>query len=250
MAEHIFTLLMLILLQAVLGFDNLLYISLESKKAPESQQNRVRLIGIGLAMVLRIALLFVLTSLSDFFQNTKLFALHYQAFSADFNLDSMVTLFGGGFIIYTAIKEIFHMMSIDQHTAENSAEKSSIAKIIIWIVVMNLVFSFDSILSAMALTDNFWIMAIAIVISGVLMIVLSKTVSEFLKKNRLYEILGLFILFIVGIMLVSEGGHKAHMSFFGNPVEAMTKTTFYFVIAILVVMDVIQGKFQKKIMNK
>lgn len=250
MAENIFTLLMLILLQAVLGFDNLLYISLESKKAPESEQNRVRLIGIGLAMVLRIVLLFILTSLSDFFQNTKLFAIHYEAIYADFNLDSIVTLFGGGFIIYTAIKEIFHMMSIDQHAVENPDEKSSIGKIITWIVIMNLVFSFDSILSAMALTDNFWIMTIAIVISGVLMIVMSKTVSEFLKKNRLYEILGLFILFIVGIMLVSEGGHKAHMSFFGNPVEAMTKTTFYFVIGILVVMDVIQGKFQKKVMNK
>ena len=75
-------------------------------------------------------------------------------------------------------------------------------------------------------------------------------VSDFLQKNRLYEILGLFILFIVGIMLISEGAHKAHLKLFGNEVMPMTKTTFYFVIAILVIIDIVQGKYQKKLMAK
>lgn len=248
--QDILTLLMLILLQAVLGFDNLLYISLESKKAPLEKQNQVRLLGIGLAMILRIALLFALTEASDFFQKTDVFGIDSNFFTGHFNIDSLVTLFGGGFIIYTAIKEIFHMIGVEHADDENHKKKSSVANIIMWIVIMNLVFSFDSILSAMALTDNFLVMSIAIVISGVLMIVMSKTVSEFLKKNRLYEILGLFILFIVGILLVSEGGHKAHMSFFGYKIEAMSKATFYFVIGILVVVDIIQGKFQKKMLKK
>jgi len=112
---------------------------------------------------------------------------------------------------------------------------------------MNIVFSFDSILSAMALTDVFWVMATAIVIGGVLMIWLSGKVSEFLKKNRMYEVLGLFILFIVGIMLLSEGGHLAHLKLFGNEVTPMSKTTFYFVIVVLVVIDIIQSKYQKKL---
>ena len=112
---------------------------------------------------------------------------------------------------------------------------------------MNLVFSFDSILSAIALTNVFWVMATAIVISSILMIVLADDVAEFLEKNRLYEVLGLFILLIVGVMLLSEGGHLAHLSLFGYPIEPMAKSTFYFVIGVLVIVDVVQGRYQKKL---
>ncbi len=94
--------------------------------------------------------------------------------------------------------------------AENGGGKS-VAAVVTAIVLMNVVFSFDSILSALALTKVFLVMATAIVLSGVMMIVLADHVAEFLKKNRLYEVLGLFVLFIVGILLVSEGGHLAHI---------------------------------------
>ena len=90
------------------------------------------------------------------------------------------------------------MMILDD-LGHDDREPQSVLKIIIWIVAMNLVFSFDSILSAMALTDVFWVMALAILISGILMIWLADRVSNFLKKNRMYEVLGLFILFVVGI---------------------------------------------------
>jgi predicted tellurium resistance membrane protein TerC len=72
-------------------------------------------------------------------------------------------------------------------------------------------------------------------------------VSEFLKKNRMYEVLGLFILFIVGVMLLSEGGHLAHLSFFGFAIEPMAKSTFYFVIISLVLIDLAQGRYQRKL---
>jgi len=81
-----------------------------------------------------------------------------------------------------------------------------------------------------------------------MMVWLSDHVSEFLEKNRMYEVLGLFILFVVGIMLLSEGGHLAHLSLFGNPIEAMSKTTFYFVIGVLVLTDIVQSRYQKKIL--
>ena len=136
------------------------------------------------------------------------------------------------------------------HNVEDSEGKGkkSIANIVFWIVLMNLVFSFDSILSAMALTDVFIIMAVAIIVSGILMIVLADTVAEFLKQNRMYEVLGLFVLFIVGIMLVSEGGELAHVKLAGLPVEAMSKTTFYFVLIILVAVDVVQSQYRKRLM--
>ena len=244
--DNFITLAMLILLQAVLGLDNLLYISLESKRAPEEKQKRVRNLGIGMAIVLRILLLFVLIRVIAYFQE-PIFGFNTNAVEGHFNIHSLIVLLGGGFIIYTAIKEIWHMLNLEQDDAVQDAKPKSINAIIFAIVIMNIVFSFDSILSAMALTNVFWVMATAIIIGGLIMIWLSGKVTEFLKKNRMYEVLGLFILFIVGIMLLSEGGHLAHLKFFGNPVTPMSKTTFYFVIVVLVIIDIIQSKYQKKL---
>ena len=112
---------------------------------------------------------------------------------------------------------------------------------------MNLVFSFDSILAAIALTDVFVLMVIAIIIGGLIMILMADRVAEFLKKNRMFEVLGLFILFIVGIMLLSEGGHLAHMHLFDNAITPMSKTTFYFVIFVLILIDIVQSKYQKNL---
>lgn len=246
--ENLFTLAMLVLLQAVLGFDNLLYISIESKRVEVTQQARVRRIGIALAIILRIVLLFGIASAIQYFQNPFV-GIHWTGFiEASFNVHSLIVLLGGVFIIYTAIKEIYHMISVhDLEHEGDGAPKRSVASAIFWIVAMNLVFSFDSILSAIALTDNFWIMATAVIMSGIMMIWLSDRVSEFLQKNRMYEVLGLFVLLIVGILLLSEGGHLAHLALFGYPIEPMAKSTFYFVIGVLVVVDVIQGQYQKKL---
>ena len=93
-------------------------------------------------------------------------------------------------------------------------------------------------------------MAIVIVASGLLMLLMADKISSFLSKNRMYEVLGLFILFIVGIILITEGGHLAHLEFFGNEIVPMSKTTFYFVIAILVVVDIVQGRYQKKLLKE
>ena len=235
--ENFISLLLLILLQAVLGLDNLLYISIESKRAPEEKQARVRAIGIGMAIILRIVLLFVLLQLINLFKEPWLTIRANSVFDGAFNLHSFIILFGGVFIMYTAMKEIWHMMNLS--TLENMDSKpKSLMAITISIVLMNLVFSFDSILGAIALTDNFVVMAIAIVIGGLIMIWLSGKVTEFLKKNRMYEVLGLFILLIVGIMLLSEGGHLAHMHIFNNAITPMSKTTFYFVIAVLFIYRV------------
>jgi len=253
--DSLFTLLMLVLLQVVLGFDNLLYISLESKKAPEERQSYVRKLGVGLAIVLRIVLLFALMSLIQFFQNP--FASLHDNGIVEFsiNIHSVIVLAGGVFIIYTAIKEIWHMMLLKEHEATDDKSRSSVGKVILWIVIMNLVFSFDSILSAMALTSHMEfvpqliLMAIAIIAGGILMIVLADKVANFLKKNRMYEVLGLFILLIVGIMLLSEGGHLAHLKLFGNEITPMSKTTFYFVIIVLVLIDIVQGRYQKNLLK-
>jgi predicted tellurium resistance membrane protein TerC len=209
MAEILFTLLMLVMLQAVLGFDNLPYISLESKKAPLDDQKRVRKVGILIAIVLRIALLFILVSIIDLFQDPFSFLTGHieDVLQFAFNGHSIIVLIGGGFIIYTAIKEIWHMISTKDLSHDIGGDtkrgKSSNA-VITSIVIMNLVFSFDSILAAIGLTSEiensttaFIVMAIAIVGSGLLMLLMADRISIFLAKNRMYEVLGLFILSLV-----------------------------------------------------
>jgi len=216
MIENIFTLIMLVLLQAVLGFDNLLYISLESKRAPIDEQKKVRTIGIGLAIILRIILLFVLINLIKYFQE-PIIHLDFEGWiEATINIHSLIVIFGGAFILYTAVKEIWHLAYLEEHDDENHSSVSS-TKVIAMIVLMNVIFSFDSILSAMALSDVFWV---------------------------------IFVLFLVGVMLLSEGGHLAHLTLYGSPITPMSKATFYFIIFILVVIDIVQGKYQKKLLSK
>ncbi len=276
--QGVFSLAMLILLQAVLGFDNLLYISLESQRVEESQQSFVRKLGVGLAIFLRLALLIILLLTIDgmkapFFTyglslNADVSRVAHPAndhsldhemsnwelndsgsvFAASLNIHSVIVLIGGIFIIYTAFKEIMHMMHIEHGLSAKEDRKRSMGAAVFWIMVMNVVFSFDSILSAIALTKNVWIMGTAIVVSGAMMVWMSDHVSEFLKKNRMFEVLGLFILFIVGILLVSEGAHLAHLHLFTYEIQPMAKATFYFVIAILVVIDLIQTRYQKKLL--
>lgn len=249
---NLMTLAVLVVLETVLGFDNLLYLSIEAKRAPADKQAWVRKVGLTLAIVLRVVLLFVVMHAIQYFEK-PLFSVHEDGplgriVSGDVTVHALVVLAGGVFLLYTAVKEIVHLLAKDDPHHAADQKPASVAGVIASMLAMNFVFSFDSILSAMALTKTFWVMASAIVISGLLMVWLADGVAEFLKKNRLYEVLGLFVLFIIGVMLVGEGGHLAHLHLFGYIVEPMAKSTFYFTVAILVAIDVVQGRYQKKLL--
>lgn len=246
--ENLTTLVVLTALETVLGFDNLLYITIEAKRVAPERQAYVRKIGTLLAIVLRIVLLFVVLQLIATFQ-ASWFKIDLSFLHGDFNGHSLIVLAGGLFLINTAMKEIHHMLAVDDLEHEKGAgpKHRTVASALFWILVMNIVFSFDTVLSAVALTKNFIVMATAIVVSGALMVLLADHVARFLEKNRLYEVLGLFILLLVGVMLTAEGGHIAHLAFFGYDVEPMAKSTFYFVVGALVIVDVIQGRYQKKL---
>lgn len=260
--EALFTLFMLILLQAVLGFDNLLYIAIESNKVGDPKDARkVRQWGIGLAVLFRIVLLFIIVALFGALAK-PLFNLHIgNIIHGEFTMQALVTLFGGAFIIYTAIKEINHLLVVDHIEHSEGSGKRSVTGAIALIVMMNLVFSFDSILSAMAIASvkdevtgmvsyQVPLMVIAIIASGIAMILLADAVTDFLKKNRMYQVLGLFILFLVGVLLVTEGAHLAHLKLFGFTIDAMSKSTFYLVIFVLVVTDILSNKYQKRLWSQ
>ena len=246
--ENAGNLLMLIFLQAVLGFDNLLYISIESKRAPLHTQASVRRWGIIIAVALRIVLLFTMISLIASLTE-PFFELNYPGIiEGEFNFATIVFLFGGVFIMYTAVKEITHMLSMHELN-EGPGERSHRPawSVVALIVFMNLIFSFDSILSALAITDVFPVLAIAILVSGIAMLVLADGVAEFLERNRMYEVLGLFILLIVGVVLLGEGGHLAHLKLFGYEVTAMSKATFYFSVVVLFLVEIVQSGYQRKL---
>ncbi|PHP67631.1 tellurium resistance protein TerC [Zhengella mangrovi] len=247
--EHLTTFLVLTALETVLGFDNLLYISIEAKRVAPERQAFVRRWGIILAIGLRIVLLFVVLKLIEAFQD-PLFHLSFPPFvDGAVSGHALIVLAGGVFLMYTAMKEILHMMSMEEHEEEHEKRGGkSVATALFWIVAMNVVFSFDTVLSAVALTHNFIVMTAAIIVSGALMVLMADAVANFLKRNRMYEVLGLFVLLLVGIMLMSEGGHIAHLQFFGYEINAMSKATFYFVLVTMVLVEIVQGRYQRKLM--
>jgi predicted tellurium resistance membrane protein TerC len=250
-------LVVLIFLQAVLGFDNLLYISIESQRAPEASQQRVRFWGILIAVALRVALLFAMLSLLEAL-TAPIWVFNWPGvIEGGVNFATLVFLGGGVFIIYTAVREISHMLTIEEiaHGPGDRSAKSAVS-VVATIVFMNLIFSFDSILSAVAVTKVFAVLAIAILTSGVAMLALADGVTEFLKKNRMYEVLGLFILLIVGVVLLGEAGpaaaHALHddslqIRVFDHDLLPMSKTTFYFSVVVLVLVEFVQSGYQRKL---
>ncbi|KCV80983.1 integral membrane protein TerC [Actibacterium atlanticum] len=255
--ENLGNLVMLCFLQAVLGFDNLLYISIESQRAPVAQQKAVRFWGIIVAVALRVILLFVMIRLIESLAE-PFFILNWAGvLEGGVNFSTIVFIIGGIFIIYTAVKEIAHLLSVDHldHDVEGRSGKSAV-KVIMMIVAMNLIFSFDSILSALAITDVFPILAAAILLSGGAMLLLADGVTAFIEKNRMYEVLGLFILLIVGVVLLGEAGvaasHAMHddalqLKIFGQPLIPMSKTTFYFAVVVLFAVEILQTGYSRKL---
>jgi len=143
--------------------------------------------------------------------------------------------------MYTAVKEINHLLSIDDLQHEAGGSSKSTFTVVALIVFMNLIFSFDSILSMLPLTGQFAsdafispqfiLLAIAVVTSGALMILLADRVASFIEKNRMFEVI-------------------AHMALFGYKIEAMAKSTFYFSVAVLFIVDIVQTRFQRKLEAK
>lgn len=263
--ENATNLIMLCFLQAVLGFDNLLYISIESKRAPAAQQKSVRTWGIIIAVALRVVLLFTMIQLIEALAEPFYTFQWEGVLEGAVNFSTCIFIVGGIFIMYTAVKEIAHMLSMHDldHGPGDRSSKSAV-QVVVLIVMMNLIFSFDSVLSALAITDVFPILAIAIILSGLAMLLLADGVSNFLEANRMYEVLGLFILLIVGVVLLGEAGQaavhgvesmgvphdeakKLALKVFGIEIVPMSKATFYFSVVVLVAVEIIQSGYSRKL---
>lgn len=228
MSETIIALISLIALEVILGIDNIIFISILADKLPENQRNKLRYWGIGLAMVMRLLLLAVISWILRLDQT--LFTLYDIGFSGK----SLILIVGGLFLLYKSTKEIYHKTEIADENTPKVPEKVNFGKLLGEVIVLDLVFSVDSIITAVGMVNELWIMYTAVIVTVIIMLIASKPISEFIYKHPSFKILALCFLMMIGVSLLAEGFQ------FKIP-----KGYIYFSMAFAFLVDVIQMKTVK-----
>ncbi len=193
--------LTLTVLEIVLGVDNVIFISIAAAKLPEAQRRRARLIGLTGALVLRIVLLFSITwivSLSEPFVTIAGFGLSWR---------DVILIAGGLFLIYKAATEIFDEVEGGIHTAEERVVEAVLARVIVQIMVLDLVFSLDSVITAVGIADHIEVMIAAVTIAILVMMVAATPIADFVEHHPSTKMLALAFLVMVGMALVADGFH-------------------------------------------
>ena len=240
-------LLTLTFLEIVLGVDNIIFISIASSKIPEEDRAKANNIGLILAMVMRIALLFGISVLVA--MENPWFSINQSWLSAGFSGQSLILILGGIFLLYKSVTEIHHKLEGEEHGSSKETKKSTLTNAILQITLINIVFSFDSILTAVGMTGGIHgaliIMIIAVVFSVIIMMLFANPVSKFVNKHPTIQMLGLSFLILIGFMLIVEGAHKADMSLFGSHIGVVPKGYLYFAIAFSLLVEVLNMKLRK-----
>lgn len=242
------SLLTLTFLEIVLGVDNIIFISIIAGKLPENYRKKATSIGLLLAMVLRIALLMGISLLIA--MNTPWFHWESGFITAGFSGQSIILIAGGLFLLYKSVTEIHH--KLEGHKYEQSQGKSngiSMSSAIAQIMVINIVFSLDSILTAVGMTNGiqgaFTIMVIAVVLSVMIMMLFAVPVGSFVNRHPTIQMLGLAFLILIGFMLLIEGAHLAHMTIAGDEIGAVPKGYLYFAIAFSLMVEFLNLRLRK-----
>jgi predicted tellurium resistance membrane protein TerC len=242
------SLLTLTFLEIVLGIDNIIFIAITSSKLPEEKQKKATNIGLILAMGLRILLLLgisIIIAMSDPFYTFKM-----DYMSGAFTGQSVILILGGLFLLYKSTTEIHHKLEGDKEEREKSNKALSLSSAIMQITLINIVFSFDSILTAVGMTNGMQgaliIMIIAIVLSVAIMMAFATPVSKFVNNHPTIQMLGMSFLILIGFMLIAEGSHGANLEILGQHVGAIPKGYLYFAIAFSLMVEFLNIKMRKK----
>jgi predicted tellurium resistance membrane protein TerC len=225
MIDAIIPLLSLIALEVILGIDNIIFISILADKLPENQRNKLRVWGIGLAMLMRLALLTFISWI------LKLDKTLFSAFEVDFTGKGLILIIGGLFLIFKSTKEIYHKTEIASMDQPIIPKKGSFGQFLGEVIVLDLVFSIDSIITAVGMVNELWIMYTAVIVTVLIMLIASKPISSFISKHPSFKILALSFLLMIGVSLLAEGFH------FEIP-----KGYIYFSMAFAFLVDIIQMK--------
>ncbi len=227
--EALIPLLSLIALEVILGIDNIIFISILADKLPESQRDKLRYWGIGLAMIIRLCLLGVISWI------LKLDTVLFTAFDVDFSGKGLILILGGVFLLYKSTKEIFHNTEVSDGNEITSVKKGSFKKLLSEIIILDLVFSIDSIITAVGMVQDLWIMYVSVIAAVTIMLFASKLISQFIQRHPSFKILALCFLMMIGISLIGEGLHFI-----------IPKGYIYFSMAFAFLVDIIQMKKVKK----
>lgn len=229
--EGLIAFLTLSLLEIVLGIDNIIFISILTNKLPKENQAKARFAGISLALVLRVAMLFGITWIIQLTEPL------FTVFEMGFTGRDLVLLAGGLFLLAKSTSEIHHKMEGESH--EEKEEKGSVRKgftsIIIQIALLDIVFSFDSILTAIGMTEELGIMIMAVIVSLIVMLIFAGRIADFIAKHPTLQVLALSFLILIGVMLIAEGFHQ-HIS----------KGYIYFAVAFSLVVEIINMRMRKR----
>lgn len=196
--ELVSALLSLTAMEIVLGIDNIIFISILASRLPAEQRNSARIIGLALAMLTRIGLLFSLSWVMSL--KKPLFELAHHAFSGR----DLLLIAGGAFLIYKATKEI-HTKIEGEADEVTTKGKSSFFGTLVQIMILDIVFSLDSVITAVGMVDELWIMVVSVMISVVIMMAFAKPVTEFIHNNPTVKMLALSFLLLIGVVLVADG---------------------------------------------
>ncbi len=225
MTEALIPLLSLILLEVILGIDNIIFISILADKLPEHQRSKLRFWGIALAMILRLLLLAAISWI------LKLDKTLFNFMEIDFSGKGLILIGGGIFLIYKSTKEIYHRTEMVNESELEVPKNSGFKRLLFEIMMLDLVFSVDSIITAVGMVQELWIMYTAVIVTVMIMLLAAKPISHFIKKHPSFKILALCFLMMIGVSLIAEGLH------FEIP-----KGYIYFSMAFAFVVDIIQMK--------
>lgn len=215
----------LIALEVILGIDNIIFISILSDKLPENQRDKLRYWGIGLAMVMRLVLLTVISWIM------KLQQTLFSIANIDISGKDIILLLGGLFLIYKSTKEIYEKTEEHKEDLPGKGKPATFKNLLIEVLILDMVFSIDSIITAVGMVDQLWIMYTAVVVTVLIMLVASGPISRFITKHPSFKILALCFLMMIGVALVAEG-----LDF------KIPKGYIYFSMAFAFLVDIIQLK--------
>ena len=227
--EIIIALLTLIALEVVLGIDNIIFISILAAKLPKDQQKKARRMGLLLAAVMRLGLLALITIIMKL--ESDLFTILEVGISGK----DLILIAGGLFLIYKSAKEIYHKTEGEEGDITLKLKAVSFAAVIGQILIMDIVFSIDSIITAVGLVKEIWIMYTAVVVSVVIMIFAAEPISGFVNKHPAFKMLALSFLLLIGFALLVEGFDVK-----------IPKGYIYFSMAFALFVDIIQMRMQRK----
>jgi predicted tellurium resistance membrane protein TerC len=236
------SLLTLTFLEIVLGVDNIIFLSIISAKLPPEDQPKARNIGLILAMGLRIVLLFGISWIIS--MKTPLFTVDFLGIHGGLTGQGLILLLGGIFLLYKATKEIHHKMEAPSESDNPQIKangRTALTQAITQIALINIVFSFDSILTAVGIANDIMVMIIAVVVSVLIMMLFSGPVSKFVNEHPTIQMLGLAFLILIGFSLVAEAAHLGHF------IEgAVPKGYLYFAIFFSLFVEFLNIRVSKK----